>query len=104
MDDKKNWDHGLSRRTVNMLFNLDIYSREEALAAYKSKRIFPGAARCRNYGWLSHRELASWLGLPEPVQVVCPVCPMCGQRKRANVPELLREIKRLKEELKRLGE
>lgn len=77
------WMDGLSVRAANCLWNMSIESREEALEAYNSGRLRPGKRGPRNYGWKSHKEVAKWLGLPEPQKpaprVYAPkVCPHCG--------------------------
>jgi len=70
----------LSVRAWNCLNSFNINSREEALAAYQSGRLTVGKRGPRNYGWKSHKEVARWLGLPEPQrQVRLPkICPYCG--------------------------
>lgn len=77
------WMDGLSVRAANCLWNININSREEALEAYQSGRLHVGKRGPRHYGWKSHKEVAKWLGLPEPQKpaprVYAPkVCPHCG--------------------------
>ena len=76
------WTDGLSVRAANCLWNINIRSREQALEAYQSGRLKP-LKYPRNYGWKSHKEVAKWLGLPEPQKqaprvYVPKVCPHCG--------------------------
>jgi hypothetical protein len=84
------WTDGFSVRLANLLNNCNINSREEALEAYQSGRLRVTKAdqkdwssKTRGYGWKSHKELAKWLGLPEPQKSankrhnLC-VCPHCG--------------------------
>ena len=76
------WMDGLSTRCKLCIHNMDLKSRDDVLQAYKSGRLKPeGKKHPRNYGWKSHREIAKWLGLPEPVkpkQAVLIKCPHCG--------------------------
>ena len=85
------WMDGLSVRAANCLNNCNINSREEALEAYQSGRLRVGKrgprnyGKCgpRNYGWKSHKEVAKWLGLPEPQKpaprvYLAKTCPHCG--------------------------
>jgi hypothetical protein len=83
----EHWTDGLSTRSANCLCNNDINSREAALEAYQSGKLNPdtkfGNPGTRSYGWKSHKEVAKWLGLPEPQKplprVYSPkVCPHCG--------------------------
>lgn len=60
------WMDGLGVRVANCLNNCNINSREEALEAYQSGKLHVGKRGPRNYGWKSHKEVARWLGLPEP--------------------------------------
>ena len=73
------WDGFLSVRASNCLHNCGINSREETMEAYQSGRIRP-LKHPRNYGWKTHKEVAEWLGLPEPKKPVpAPkACPKCG--------------------------
>ena len=76
------WMNGLSVRAANCLNNCNINSRQEALEAYQSGRLRP-LKYPRNYGWKSHKEVAKWLRLPEPMKpsrrIYAPkVCPHCG--------------------------
>lgn len=80
MKNKPYWSDGLSRRVEICLNNCDIFSRKEALEAYKSGRLHPLKYPPR-YGWVSHKELAKWLKLPEPQKpfYVPKKCPHCGR-------------------------
>jgi hypothetical protein len=70
---------GLSTRAQNVLYNNDFSSREGVLAAYKSEKLHPTKGlRPRNYGWKCHKEVAKWLGLPEPNKSIPKTCPHCG--------------------------
>jgi hypothetical protein len=60
------WWYGLSVRTSNCLKNADIESKQEALDAFKCGKLNPRMGGTKNYGWKCHKELADWLGLPEP--------------------------------------
>jgi hypothetical protein len=66
-DDKKNPLYGLSVRAKNCLKNCDIATRGEALDAYNSGLLKP-LKHPRLYGWKTHKEVAAWLGLPEPIK------------------------------------
>lgn len=77
------WMDGLDVRLANCLWNMNIESREQALEAYNSGRLRPGKRGPRNYGWKSHKEVAKWLGLPEPQKAaprvyLAKTCPHCG--------------------------
>ena len=78
------WCDGLSVRAANCLWSRDIKSREELLAMYNSGRLRPRKrGGVRNFGWKSYREVAKWLGLPEPQKAppkirVPKTCPHCG--------------------------
>lgn len=77
------WTDGLSVQSANCLNNCNINSREEAMEAYQSGKLRVGNGRPRNYGWKTHKEVAKWLGLPEPqkpsVRVrLAKTCPPCG--------------------------
>lgn len=77
------WTDGLGVRPANCLWNMNIESREQALEAYNSGRLRPGKRGPRNYGWKSHKEVAKWLGLPEPQKhaprvYLAKTCPHCG--------------------------
>ena len=77
------WMDGLSVRAANCLNYYNINSREEALEAYQSGRLRVGQRGPRNYGWKSHKEVAKWLGLPEPQKpaprvYLAKTCPHCG--------------------------
>lgn len=78
------WMDDLSIRAANILNNLNLKSRKEVLEAYNSGRLNP-SSKCgvRNYGWGTHKEIAAWLGLPEPMMPVRPVCSQCGQPIKA---------------------
>lgn len=75
------WHAGLSNRIVNALCNFKLKSREDLMALYKSGKLQPHG-QIRNYGWKCHREVAAWLGLPEPEKTspkapkpqFCPHC------------------------------
>lgn len=77
------WMDGLGVRPSNCLWNMNIESREQALEAYNSGRLRPGKRGPRNYGRKSHKEVAKWLGLPEPQKAaprvyLAKTCPHCG--------------------------
>lgn len=83
IEDWMRWTGGLSYRLKNILSNLNINSREEALVAYQSGRLNFRGKGTRNYGWKSHCELARWLGLPPTIKPTRKVsapkhCPHCG--------------------------
>lgn len=74
---------GLGIRASNCLSNCNIKSREEALAAFKSGVLQPGKKGPRNYGLETHKQVAKWLGFPEPKKPtrrvrIPKVCPHCG--------------------------
>ena len=77
------WMDGLGVRAANCLNNCNINSREEALEAYQSGKLRVGKRGPLNYGWKSHKEVAKWLGLPEPQKAaprvyLAKTCPHCG--------------------------
>lgn len=72
------WKNGMSVRALCVLDRLGLNDRESALAAYHSGQLHPRNPLARNYGWTTHREIAAWLGLPEPQEVATKVCPHCG--------------------------
>ncbi len=79
------WDDGLSVRAANCMNNLNIHSREDALKAYQSGILRVGKRSPRNYGWKSHKEVAKFLGLPEPTKKPYKIyhpkfCPHCGHK------------------------
>lgn len=67
-ENSENWLYDLGVRATWVLLDCGINSRTEALSAYRSGRLKPGAVR--NYGWASHKEVAKWLGLPEPKEPI----------------------------------
>lgn len=90
----RNWWDGLSVRATNCLANANLCSRKAVLKAFKSGRLRPNVYRynaygirimagsTRNYGWNTHKEVAKWLGLPEPVKPAAKtkvplMCPHC---------------------------
>ena len=79
---KTHWSEGLSVRAVNCLNNAGINSRKQTLEAYTSGRLHPDKCTPRGYGWLTHKQVAKFLGLPEPQRPTpkfrCQTCPHCG--------------------------
>lgn len=59
---------GLSARVENCLRNIGVENRQQALEAFKTFYNQGNDRTPRNYGWTSHKELAKWLGLPDPVK------------------------------------
>ncbi len=77
------WMDGLGVRASNCLNNFNINSRQQAMEAFKSGKLKAGAGGPRNYGWATHKEVAKWLGLPEPQKpapkiFIPKTCPHCG--------------------------
>ena len=69
---EKHWTNGLSARAANCLCIFNFSSRAEVLASLISADgLHPARDRYRNYGWKTHKEVATWLGLPEPVPGKC---------------------------------
>jgi hypothetical protein len=56
------WDDGLGVRIRQILGYRYIKSRSQLLRSFKSGEL----EKSRNYGWQMHKEVAKWLGLPEP--------------------------------------
>ncbi len=56
------WRNGMSVRLANTLNNANIHNKKDALEIYRSGKIL----EYRNFGWKCYRELARWLGEPEP--------------------------------------
>jgi len=83
---KPHWTDGLSTRAANIFNNLNLESRDAALAAYQDGRLCVGPRGPHWYGWTCHKEVAKWLGLPEPMKPTRkkPLlnCPECGHRLR----------------------
>jgi len=82
---KPHWSDGLSVRVSNCLNCCDINNREELLEAYKCGKLHAQSLWPPNYGWKSHKEVAKWLGLPEPHKPIKRLyfsspkaCPHCG--------------------------
>lgn len=78
------WTDGLSTRPKNILINMGFESRKQVLEAYNLGRMRPCKRGPRNYGWKSHKEVAKWLGLPEPMKPgiiarMAETCPHCGR-------------------------
>jgi hypothetical protein len=72
---------GLSNRIANALSGFNIQSVDDLMTLYKSGTLKPHG-QIRNYGWKCHREVAAWLGLPEPeegrLRLSSPYfCPHC---------------------------
>lgn len=65
---------------ANVFNNLDLNTKAEIRQAFESGRLNP--RKVRHYGWESHREVAKWLGLPEPIKPSKQprFCPHCGGR------------------------
>jgi len=69
ISDEKHWTNGLSAHAANCLCIFNFSSRAEVLASLISADgLHPARDRYRNYGWKTHREVVSWLDLPEPVR------------------------------------
>ena len=66
LEREPHWTDGLNVRAANALLNSGIKSRDETLAAFKTGTLHLGIGGPRNYGIKSHKEVAKWLGLPEP--------------------------------------
>ncbi len=64
LDHTDDWFFGLRSIVSNALLNIGMKSREETLSAYLSGMLKP--EKFRGYSWRCHKEVASWLGLPEP--------------------------------------
>ena len=82
MNRKPRCTDGLSVRTLSCLYNCNINSRQKILKAYQSGLLKP-TKYPRNYGWKRHKEVAKWLGLPEPQKTatrayLAKICPHCG--------------------------
>ena len=79
----RTWSKGLSWRVFELLYWGGFCSREMILEAYLSGKIYPGqkgeSGYPRNYGWVSHKEVAKWLGLPEPKKPNQRTCRHCGR-------------------------
>jgi hypothetical protein len=76
------WSDGLSVRAENCLNNCNITSRAELIKAYQSGILSP-LKRPRNYGWHTHKEVAKWLGFPEPIKPkrkILEACLYCGRK------------------------
>ena len=77
------WASSLSVRTQNVLINLDIESADNARAMFPKLWPWkkPGYICPRNYGIMSHNELATFLGFPVVGRVarVPKTCPHCGK-------------------------
>lgn len=75
------WDDDLSVRLANIMNNMNITSRAQAIEAFKNGTLRPytnsQGPGIRNYGWGSHVALAEWLGLPKPIKGERH-CPHCG--------------------------
>ncbi len=82
------WTDGLSTRSVNCFRKWAIESRDDALKAFRSGRLRPDNKGPRNYGWLTHKEVAKWLGLPEPKK---PNKPKSENPWAENDPRMWRE-------------
>lgn len=65
--EKASWHAGLWTRAANCAKSIGVTSREELLAAYQAGELIP-LRFPRNYGWLAHKAVAAWLGLPEPMK------------------------------------
>lgn len=86
-DEEIPWYDGLSTRAVNIVtqgvwsgswgddshvFTPHYNSKTELLEAFLLGKFYPGQngkpASHRQYGWKTHKEIAAWLGLPEPMR------------------------------------
>lgn len=81
----RGWLAGLKTRARCAILNLELTTRGEVRDAFLHGRLRP--EKKRNYGWSSYREIARWLGLPDPTPVRKPVvCPHCGGRLTRGKP------------------
>ena len=85
-----NYFFGLSIKLGHLLNNIGIHNREQALEAFNSGKLKPGKGGIRNYGWKSHKEMAKWLGLPEPMKPMAALlamqtCPHCGKKLKQEI-------------------
>ena len=61
------WYKGLLMRAATCAESIGITSRQELMDAYLGGKLIP-LKTPRNYGWLAHKAVAAWLGLPEPMK------------------------------------
>jgi len=78
------WSDGLSVRAANCLNNVGVNSREDAFQAYRNGNLNP-LKQPRCYGWITHKEVAAWLGQAEPMKPaprihLAKTCPHCGEK------------------------
>ena len=62
MNSAPKWHDGLSTRLRKCIKNSGINSRDELQRMFLNGEL----EKCRHYGWQMHKEVARWLGLPEP--------------------------------------
>ena len=89
-EDPESVHYGLSTRAANRLCNyLNIRNRKEATKAYKAGKLHPETCKVNGYGWKTYKEIAEWLGFPEPQKparaYVLTVCPHCGGKIKQGI-------------------
>ena len=62
MNSAPKWHDGLSTRLRKCIKNSCINSRDELQRMFLNGKL----EKSRHYGWQMHKEVAMWLGLPEP--------------------------------------
>lgn len=67
---------GLRFRAASALVRAGYKSREEVEAAFRAGDLNPKTSKLAQFGWGSYRDLASWLGMPEPYRGK-PICKHC---------------------------
>lgn len=73
--------YGLTTRANECLLRLGIQTKQEAIEAIQSGKLHPKNRSMYNYGWMSHKLVCKWIGLPEPEKITGKkrLCPHCGK-------------------------
>lgn len=71
---------GLSCRAANILYNNDIKTRPQVVAALETGRLaFPEWKKVRNLGKKTYKEICKWVGKTPVLSVKQRTCPHCGK-------------------------
>lgn len=72
MSDDNKPDGNVSVSASNILYNNNLFTKDQVIAAILNGELSPG--RTRGYGEKRHAEVCRWVSLPEKKTKHCPHC------------------------------